>query len=438
MGRLLATPAYIQSTRWFQNSSGSLSGLAVEGLMGMYDGANFATRPVLYFGGLRAIANDANPLVWIENTNTTGGSSATALLVKSNATGSSGARIQGQLNGMTMTGVAGDGLYLSGAQNGLMSTGTVNGGRFVGTSSDGLNLYGGLNGLKATGDGNAGGHFYSGSGGLAGLVAEGTGAASGFWAKGYGAGITASQTYSPNGPAIVGGLDWVDTARNASGGGPGGSCDAGEVAESVLAIAIANSSVFGGTPTGVTNSVTVYAYDTSVAPDLAIQYVTITAMNAAGQDIQTITTDSYGRAVFSLPAGDYTFKPWRAGYAFSQLTRTISGAVTDAQVKGYNINGLGRTCRVYGSLVDDYNNPVWGAEIQITPPAVSATCDTSGLMSYVSQRIYTNATGVFELNLLRSSCLGGGKYTITAVKPGMRERKTTVLVPDASSSKVVW
>ena len=198
---------------------------------------------------------------------------------------------------------------------------------------------------------------------------------------------------------------------------------------------------YGPTGTGLGSglyAVTVYAIDT-LGTDSALADVHITARDASGGLTADGTTSGSGYVTFKLDAANYVLLARRAGYSFNLDTITVSGAVTDS-VKGYN-SVAENTCLIYGYIGDGKGNYVSGAVVTAVLEK-EKVYDTCAGMLITNEPIPSNKTGtdgLWEIELVWSSCLKGEKYLLTMSKPRQSDvRGKKVEIPDSTTYFYEW
>lgn len=239
----------------------------------------------------------------------------------------------------------------------------------------------------------------------------------------------------------------ADTFWIPGGGGSGADTTA------ILALGQNHPGVFYGPGAGSGgNSVTYYAIDTSDTPE-AIMGVTLTSKTMAGVQDGLIATNSSGYGTFTAPTEQLVFLGYKTGYVFTPDTNNITGTLTDT-LFGYNWQIVvgspsdSSMCRCYGLIYNDEWLPISGAKITIKPPkGVTNLCDSTIVLREQERTTYTDDTGYFQIDLVRSECYSTAadlQYSITVEKRNkhgiliheVREQK--FVVPDTTTYRITF
>jgi hypothetical protein len=185
----------------------------------------------------------------------------------------------------------------------------------------------------------------------------------------------------------------------------------GQIAQRVKDTATVYSGVFyGPTASGSgTETIIIYAIDSSQTPDVAKQGVKVTVKNKGGSTVAAQTTNSGGYATFYLdadPINPYTIIGFDPGFFYNSRTLTVTGDNDSVALKGYDTHSPGRSI-VYGYIDDIMNNQVGAAWVYAQRiNCKNATIDgggvgtTKGIAGYVMRTPVD--TGYFSMELINS------------------------------------
>ena len=191
--------------------------------------------------------------------------------------------------------------------------------------------------------------------------------------------------------------------------------------------------------------VRIFALDTS-GTDAAIQGVKITVRNAAGQLVAAQYTGGNGSATFSLDQASgtsrYSAYGSKAGHIFPSDTFSVTGPRDSLALKGYDIvisDASPNTSRVYGYVHDVTGKALTDAQVvfSLTKP-VNNVCDST-IMGNFSATALTDSTGLFQQDLVYSSCLTGAPdYQVVVTYKGVRSRAKLFSVPASPTYELEW
>lgn len=188
-----------------------------------------------------------------------------------------------------------------------------------------------------------------------------------------------------------------------------------------------------------TDTVVLYAVDTSSTPDSLVPRTTFAVRTSGGATVipYAPTTLAAYTTVY-LDTGTYYVAASAPGYKFPTCTLTVTANSDSSAVKGYG-SFLTNHVYVYGSLGPQFKY----ANVTISMPEfVNNHCDSS-LLSNRRWPATTGSDGSFGVYVPYSSCWVVGsdtaKYVLTVEAFGTQTLKKEGLVfPDTSSYKVFW
>lgn len=194
--------------------------------------------------------------------------------------------------------------------------------------------------------------------------------------------------------------------------------------------------------------VRIFALDTSGA-DAAMQGVKITVRNAAGQVISAQYTGGNGSTAFYLDQASgtsrYSAYGSKVGHVFPSDTFSVTGALDSLPLRGYDIvinpspNPSPNTCSVYGYIFDVTGKAMSEAQVvfALTKP-VNNVCDST-IMGNFSATAITDTTGLFQQDLVYSSCLTGvPEYQVVVTYKGVKSRAKLFSVPASPTYELEW
>jgi hypothetical protein len=194
--------------------------------------------------------------------------------------------------------------------------------------------------------------------------------------------------------------------------------------------------------------VRIFALDTS-GFDAAIQGVKITVRNAAGQLVAAQYTGGNGSAAFYLDqasgASRYSMYGSKSGDVFPSDTFSVTGPCDSLPLKGYDIavnaapNPSPNTSQVYGYIFDVTGKAMVDAQVVFSlTKAVNNICDSTIMGNFTATAV-TDSTGLFQQDLIYSSCLTGApQYQVVVTYKGVRSRAKLFSVPDSPTYELEW
>jgi len=146
-----------------------------------------------------------------------------------------------------------------------------------------------------------------------------------------------------------------------------------------------------------------------------------------------------GLALDSLGTYVIVTKYWPQGslsvlYDSSKQEHEGPGRIVAASPSGSYI------CRIYGYLSDLGSNYVSGATVTAKSDKALVYDTCSGMLVVDKTEDYgpTGSGGYWEIELIRSSCIGGEKYVITVSKPHLPDVTRKVTIPDSTTYYYKW
>ncbi len=197
----------------------------------------------------------------------------------------------------------------------------------------------------------------------------------------------------------------------------------------------------GKTESVYNNVVGVYAVDTITGDSLS--GVAVTLKDAGGVAQKNLITNSDGFAEANLVTGNWTFIATRAGDSFRDTTINITTDDTILVRGGLGSIGApagGNEVRIFGFAYDiidtaDAMQNVW-AVLEAVNPA-NNTCDSTLTVPRQKMKL-TDATGEFQFDVVRSSCLSDTEYRIWLQWEGGKSKVHVFAAPDQASFKLLW
>lgn len=193
----------------------------------------------------------------------------------------------------------------------------------------------------------------------------------------------------------------------------------------------------------------VVALDT-LGTDSVVSGVKTTVQNTLTSDSWSRNTDGNGIATHSIDSMSYDVLGNKSGYIFTTYRDTVTGNETDT-IYGYNFFVVvtqpsdTSLCMVNGQAFDLQQNPIQYGRVVITPSERNFnTCDSTISLAG-SYETTTNSAGYFEIEVIKSSCVGdidyGIKVTGVLVNTGIEVETplhTFEIPADSTTYKVVW
>jgi len=184
-------------------------------------------------------------------------------------------------------------------------------------------------------------------------------------------------------------------------------------------------------------SVVLTAVDTNNS-DAPIQGMLVNIWNSTSTTLLTYaTTDSLGQISFSIDAGDYVAKCFKAGVSVSDQDITV--ASSSSSVQNFTISAQSvavsapsspNLCRLYADFIDQAGSAVSGFKVTVTNLFSEQSASSSGLSIVGNSNTYeSNSLGHVEFDVVI-----GAKIQIALVGTGLTREIT---VPDQATGNIL-
>jgi len=194
-------------------------------------------------------------------------------------------------------------------------------------------------------------------------------------------------------------------------------------------------------------TVTLYSIDTSGTDDTLSGTMMSVRTLAGDEAVWPQATGTSGYKVFSLDATTYVINSTKSWYTFPVDTVVISSDttldITSYELVSPSAPSATSLCVVYGYVYEmaaagGYSAAKYATVTFDLPQNVVNTCDSVMTLQRV-QRVETNASGYFQITLLKSSCVqvnGNNQKYRTWVEgaDGVKTREHKLDIPDDSST----
>lgn len=175
----------------------------------------------------------------------------------------------------------------------------------------------------------------------------------------------------------------------------------------------------------------------------SIPGVSVTVKDASSNPWDVFKTDASGFNSANLSTGDWTFIASRAGDSYRDTTISITTDDTILIRGGIGSVGSpagGNEVRIYGYAYDilDTADAMANVWVFIEPTAqANNTCDSTITPRFMKRKL-TEADGLFEFDVVRSSCLSDTEYRIWLKWEGGQTDKHEFVAPDAANFRILW
>lgn len=166
----------------------------------------------------------------------------------------------------------------------------------------------------------------------------------------------------------------------------------------------------GGAGTG-SDTIKLYAIDTSASPDSLVSYARFSVNNSSGvRLLNDLNTYSNGYKTIYLDPASYSIVTFAPGYYFPAYALTVSGNSDSVAIAGYDTHSPGRSV-VYGWVPNPRQDNEWLDGVMVTASrsdcknstADSAATTTTLIIPPYNVVDYTDSLGYFALSLINSS-----------------------------------
>lgn len=199
----------------------------------------------------------------------------------------------------------------------------------------------------------------------------------------------------------------------------------------------------GGTVPGAgPYTISILTVDTlsGVAVDTIVEGVVVTVTNlSTGMKVDSKTSLATGFTYWNLGATSYEIKGKKTRYAWAYDTVTYSADSTDT-LEGYNVSisaGTGAsTCNVYGTAINIDGAAAAFARVVFSLKGEAVDTCNDIVIANFSIKVDADINGLFEQELIYSSCLGGKKYSVIIYHLDGSSKEFTITVPNAATYEV--